>query len=323
MHGHRVILFALHCLLCQFAANGWAQGYPARSVRMVVPSSPGSGFDVIGRIVAAGLSEAFGQQVIVENRAGAASNVGTEAASRAPADGYTLLVISATHAVNASLYPKLGYKLLRDFAPVSQLASSPSVVVVHPSLPVKSIADLVKLAKARPGAMNYASTGVGGSTHMAAELFKRMADVNVVHVPYRGGGESLTAVVSGEAQVYFAPFATALPQIREGRLRPLAVTSAQRLPLLPDYPTVAESGYPGYEVNNWYGIVVPAKTPKEIITVIHDAVVAALKNPTVSKRLSALGYVLVGDQPGEFTAHITSELEKFGKILRELGVATE
>ncbi len=325
-------MLALLSLICQLAGNGWAQthssfdkgsggsgqGYPMKTVRLLVPTSPGSGFDVIGRIIAGGLTEVFGQQVIVENRAGAAANVGAEAAARAPADGYTLLEVSATHVVNRSLYRNLSYDLVRDFAPVTQLASSPSVVVVHPSLPVKSIDDLVKLAKAKPGAIDYASTGVGSATFMPAELFKAMAGVNLVHVPYRGGGEAVTAVISGEVSVYFAPFATALPQIRQGRLRPLAVTTATRLSLLPEYPTVAESGYPGYEATNWYGIVVPAKTPKDIIATIHAAVAEVLKKPTVSRRLADLGYIIIGDQPEQFAAHIKSEIEKVGRILREL-----
>ena len=314
---------ALLGLICQVSAGGWAQSYPVKTVKLLVPTSPGSGFDVIGRIVAGGLSEVFGQQVIVENRVGAAANIGAEAAARAPADGYTLLEISATHVVNRSLYRNLPYDLVRDFAPVTQLATSPSVVVVHPSLPVKSIGDLVKLAKAKPGALNYGSTGVGSATFLAAELFKAVADVNLVHVPYRGGGEALTAVVSGEVPVYFAPFATAAPQIQHGRLRPLAMTGAARLSLFPAYPTVAEAGYPGYESSNWYGIVAPAKTPKDTIATIHAAVVEVLKKPTVSKRLSDLGYIIVGDQPEQFAAHIKSEIEKLGKILRDLRVPTE
>jgi tripartite-type tricarboxylate transporter receptor subunit TctC len=194
------------------------------------------------------------------------------------------------------------------------------VVVVHPSLPVKSIGDLVKLAKARPGALNYGSTGVGSATFLAAELFKAAADVNLMHVPYRGGGEALTAVVSGEVPVYFAPFATAAPQIQHGRLRALAMTSATRLPLFPEYPTVGESGYPGYESSNWYGIVAPAKTAKDTIATIHAAVVEVLKRPAVKKRLSDLGYIIVGDEPEQFAAHIKSEIEKLGRILRDLRV---
>ncbi len=311
--------FALVCLTAAFVADGWAQSYPAKVVRYLVPMSPGSGADTIGRIVTGGLTQILGQQVIVDNRTGAAGNIGAEAAARAPADGYTLFQASSTHAANVSLYRNLPYDLVRDFAPVTQLASSPSVVVVHPSLPVKSIAELVKLAKARPGAINYSSTGIGSATWVAGELFKGMAGVNLLHVPYRGGGESLTAVIAGEVSVYFAPLAAALPQIQQGRLRPLAVTTAKRLPLLPGYPTVAETGYSGYQAGNWYGIVAPAKTPKEIIATIRGAVVTALHDPIVSKRLSDLGYVSVGDQPEEFGAFIKSEIATLAKIIQQTG----
>ena len=307
------------CLTYPFIADGWAQAYPAKVVRYIVPMSPGSGADTIGRIVTGGLTQVFGQQVIVDNRTGAAGNIGAEAAARAPADGYTLFQASSTHAANVSLYRNLSYDLVRDFAPVTQLASSPSIVVVHPSLPVKSIAELVKLAKAKPGAINYASTGVGSATWVAGELFKGMAGVNLQHVPYRGGGEALTAIVAGEVSVYFAPFAVALPQVRQGRLRPLAVTTTKRLPLLPEYPTVAELGYTGYQSGNWYGIVAPVKTPKEAIATIRSAVVTVLNDPNASKRLSDLGYVSVGDQPEEFAAFIKSEIATLAKIIQQTG----
>ena len=310
----------LGCLICQFSANGWAQSYPVKIVRFVVNQSAGSGSDTIARIAAAGLAQVFGQQVIVENRTGAAGNIGAEFASKAPPDGYTLFLGSQGVAANVSLYRDLPYDLVRDFAPVTQLASSPSVVVVHPSLPVKTIAELVKLAKARPGAINYASTGIGSATWVPGELFKWMAGVNMLQVPYRGGGESLTAVVAGEVSVYFAPVAAALPQVRQGRLRPLAVTSANRLLLLPEYPTVAEAGYAGYQFGNWYGIMVPIKTPKETIAGIHGAAISALRNPNVSKRLTDLGYIIVGDQPEEFAAHIKAEIALLAKIIQQTGV---
>jgi tripartite-type tricarboxylate transporter receptor subunit TctC len=320
LHRFGVLGLALGCLICQFAANGWAQSYPVKTVRFVVNQSAGSGSDTIARIAAAGLAQAFGQQVIVDNRSGAAGNIGADIASKAPPDGYTLFLGSQGVAANVSLYRDLPYDLVRDFAPVTQLASSPSVVVVHPSLPVKSIAELVKLAKARPGAINYASTGIGSATWVPGELFKWMAGVNLLQVPYRGGGESLTAVVAGEVSVYFAPIAAALPQVRQGRLRPLAVTSVNRLLLLPEYPTVAEAGYAGYEFGNWYGILVPIKTPKETIAVIHEAAVSALRNPNLSKRLTDLGYIIVGDQPEEFAAHIKSEIALLAKIIQQTGV---
>ncbi len=311
------------CLIWQFPANSHAQNYPARVVRYLVPTPAGSGADVIGRIIAGGLTQVFGQQVIVDNRAGGGNNIGAEAAARAPADGYTLFQASLTHAVNVSLYRNLSYDLTRDFVPVTQLASSPYVVVVHRSLPVKSVAELVKLAKARPGAINYASAGTGTSTFLAAELLKDMAGVNMVHVPYRGGGEALTSVMSGETSVYFAPFAIALPFIRDGKFRALAVTTAKRLPATPEYPTVAEAGYPGYVSGNWFGLMVPVKTPQETAATIRGAAISVLQNPDASKRLRDLGYVIIGDRPEEFAAHIKSEIEKLGKIIKRTGVTVD
>lgn len=311
--------FLLVCLVLLFPLDGSVQAaYPTKVVRFVVSFSPGSGSDTIGRIISLGLTQAFGQQVIVDNRAGAAGNIGADIAGRAAADGYTLFLVNMGHAANVALYNNLSYNLMRDFAPVTQFASSPSVVIVHPSLPVKSIAELVKLAKEKPGAINYSSGGIGTPTFVAGELFKAQAGVDLMHVPYRSGAEALTAVLSGEVSIYFAPFATALPHIRQGRVRPLAVTSAKRLALLPDYPTVAELGYAGYATGNWYGIMVPAKTPKEIIATIRNAAVSSLGNPEVAKRLADLGYIPVGDTPEEFGAHINAEIESLGKVLKGL-----
>ncbi len=310
---------AFVCLTYQSMRDAWAQDYPARPVRYIVPSSAGSAVDTIGRIVAGGLSEVFGQQVIVDNRAGAGGNIGAAVAAKAPADGYTLLQANNNHAANATLYSNPMYDLVRDFAPVTQLASSPYVIVVHPSLPVKSVSDLIKLAKARPGAINYASAGVGSGTFMSAELFKSQAGVNMLHVPYVGGGPALTAVISGETSVYVAPLSTALPQIRQGRLRPLGLSAAKRLSLLPDYPTIAET-VPGYEFNAWAGLLVPARTSEQTVATIRSAVVSALNKPDVGKRLSDLGYVVIADQPGELAAHIKSEIEKMAKLIRAIGL---
>jgi len=311
----------LTLVLCLYAsAAAWAQNYPLKAVRFLVPFSAGSGSDTIARIVAGGLSQVLRQQVVVENRAGAAGNIGAEIAAKAMPDGYTVLLINMGHAANVSLYGKMPYDLVRDFAPVTQLAVSPSIVVVHPSLPVNSIGGLVMLAKARPGAINYASGGIGTATFIAAELFTRQAGIDLLHVPYRSGGEAITGVITGETPLYFAPLATALPHVRQGRLRALAVTTPKRLPLLPEYPTVAEGGYPGYETGNWYGLVVPAKSPKQTITTIHDAAVSALNDPGVKKRLSDLGYVIIGSQPGEFAETIKTEIVKLAGVLKQHNV---
>ena len=300
-----------------------AQNWPAKPIRIVVGTSAGGGGDVIARVVAGGLTTVLGQQVSVDDRPGAASNIAAEIVAKAPPDGYTLFEVSITHAVNVSLYRNLPFDLMRDFAAVTQLANSPQVLVVHPSLPVKSTDELVRLAKSRPGAINYSSAGAGTSTFLAAELFKARAGVNLVHVPYRGGGAALTAVIAGETPVYFAPVASSLPQIRAGKLRALALTSAQRMSLLPRLPTVAEAGYPGYECGNWYGLMVPVKTPNETQATLHRAALAALNHPEVNQRLVDLGYIVVGDQPAEFAAYIRSEVEKLAKIVKALNLKAD
>jgi tripartite-type tricarboxylate transporter receptor subunit TctC len=308
------------CALMGFIGSVHAQSYPAKTVRFIVPFSPGSGSDTIARIIASGLPDALRQQVLVDNRAGAAGNIGAELAAKAPADGYTTLLIILGHAANATLYKNLPYDLTRDFLPVTQFASTPSILVVHPSLPVKSVADLVSLARAKPGAINYASGGVGTPTFIAGELFKLHAKVHMLHVPYRSGGEALTSILSGETSVYFAPIAPALPQVRAGKLRGLAVTSRERLDLLKAYPTIAESGYRGFQTGNWYGLVVPARTPQEIVAKLNRAAIAVLKNPTVNKRLVDSGYVVIGDSPERFAAHIKSEIASLSKILKDVKV---
>ncbi len=322
---------ALIFLVCQFAANGWAQthstgsgqAYPVKPVRLVSPGTAGSGADTLARLVAGGLPQAFGQQVIVDNRPGANGIIGADIVAKSPPDGYTWLLANIAHAANVSIYSKLPYDLLRDLAPLTQVAASPHVVVVHPSLPVKSVNELVKLAKAKPGAINYASAGTGSSTFLATELLKGQTGINMVHVPYKGGGPSLNSVVAGETAVYFSPFAVALPHIRAGRLRALAMTTAKRVSLMPELPTVAESGYPGYEFANWYGLLVPAKTPKETIAAIRGAVVTVLKEADVSKRLAALSYIPVGDEPEEFGVYIKSEVDKLATLVRKLNLTAE
>jgi len=285
--------------------------------------SAGSGADTMGRIAAGGLTQELGQQVVVENRTGAAGNIGAELAAKAPPDGYTLFQVSTTHAANVSLYKNLRYDLLRNFSPITLLVLSPSGVIVHPSLPVRNIGELVELAKAKPGMLNYASTGVGSATFLTAELFKSRAGIDLQHVPYRGGGESLASVVTGETSVYFVTLAPSLPLVRQGRLRLIAVSTAQRVPNLPQYPTVSESGYPGFEAGNWFGIMVPANTPQQVITTIRAAAVAALRRPEISKRLYDLVYIPVGDQPEQFAHFIRSNIEKWRRIIREKRIAAE
>lgn len=298
-----------------------AQQYPVKPIRFMVASSAGSGTDVIARLVGTGMTAAMNQQIVLDHRPGAGGNIAAELVAKSPPDGYTLLVVMVSHAANVSLYRKLQYDLTRDLAAVTQFATSPQVVVVHPSLPVRSVSELVKLAKARPGAINYSSATPGTSSFLAGELFKILAGVNLVNVPYRGGGEVLTSVMSGETAVSFLPVATSLPQVRRGSLRALAVSSLKRLPLLPETPTVAEAGVRNYEFGNWYGLMAPAKTPADTIGAIHAAAVSALRNPDTSKRLIELGYIIIGDGPEEFAAHIRSEISTYQKLIRQTGIA--
>lgn len=314
-----VTSMAIGCLASVFACAAWAQSYPSKPVRLLVASSAGSNPDVVARVVAGSLTQVFGQQVIVDNRAGAGGNIGAEVAARAPADGYTVFLAHTNHSINATLYRKLSYDLTNDFSPVSLLSLSPFVATVHPSLPVKSLRDLVNLAKARPGDLTYASAGTGSGTFFAAEYFNGMAKVKMLHVAYKGGGPALAAVVAGETSVYFTPIATGLPHIRSGKLRPLGVTAPKRLAELPDVPAIAET-LSGYEMLAWAGLMVPARTSKGIIDSLHKAAVSVLNNPDTSKRLNELGYLVVGNRPEELGAHVKSEIDKYAKLIRQIGL---
>ena len=326
---HAALIATLACLgaclvtcLCTYTA-AYAQGTHERPLRYIVPGSPGSGADVLGRILGGGLAVRLGQQVVVENRSGAGGNIGAEIAAKAVADGNTVLQISMTHALNVTLYKKLGYDLMRDFAPVTQIATSPSMLVVHPSLPVRTVGDLIKLAKARRGAINYASAGTGTPTFLAAELFKGQAGVEMVHVPYKGGGEAMTSVISGETSVYFAAAGIVLPSVGQGRLRAVAVTTRKRLPMLPQLPTIAESGLPQYQSGNWYGLLVPMKTPRETVLRLREQVVAALGDEAVKQRLAGIAYVPVGDRSEEFALFIKAEIAELGKLVQQFHLSAD
>ena len=306
-----------------FPADALAQRFPSKTVRYLVHDSAGSGTDTSGRIMAAGLAEVFGQQVVVDNRGGAGGNIGADLAAKAPADGYTILHMSMALAGNVTLYRNLPYDLVRDLSPISLIFMQTNLVVVHPSLPVKTIGDFVRLAKTKPGQIDYATGGAGTGAFIATEMFKEAAGINLMHVPYKGGGPALASLLAGETSVSFLPLATTLPHIRAGKLKLLAATSSKRAPMLPDAPTIAESGYPGYEAELRYGLMVPSKAPKEIVSTIHGAVTAALNNPAVGKRLNDLGYVPVGSTPDELAAVIKSEIAKLGTLLRRLGVTAD
>ena len=305
----------LVCLTIEPVAEGRAQDYPSKPIRYIVTSSPGSGLDIYGRIIAGGLTEVLGQQVFVENRAGAGGNIAAAIAAKTPADGYTLLQINNNHTINVTLYRNLTYDVIRDFSPIAKVFQSPYIIAVHPSLPVKSISELIKLAKSRPGELTYSSAGAGSGTFMATALFKSQTGVDMLHIPYVGGGPALRAVLSGEVPVYSPPLSSAITHIPQ-RLRALAVTSGKRHSLLPGVPTVAES-VPGYEFDAWAGLMVPVNTPKEVIARVRSAVVSALNSPEVSKRLRDLGNDFVGDQPGELAAFLKQDIEKMAKLIRQ------
>jgi tripartite-type tricarboxylate transporter receptor subunit TctC len=317
--GWMLLAAAAGCGVGSYAAA--AETYPVKPVRMVAAFSPGGFVDLTARLVAGPLSAALGQQVVVENRAGAGGIVGTELVARAAPDGYTLTVGSAgTHGVNQSLYPKLPYNVLRDFQPVARLADAPSILAVHPSLPVRSVKDLIALTRSIPGQIMYASAGAGTSTHLAAALFEHLARVKLVHVPYKGGGPAMIAVVAGEVPVTFGTAASVSPHTRSGRLRGLAVTGGQRSALLPELPTIAESGLPGYEMLNWLGMFAPAGTPRAVVEKLSSELVRIVRMPEVSGALQASGAEPSPLGPDEFAAFVKSEVEKWAKVVAATGM---
>lgn len=301
-----------------------AQNYPNKPIRLIVPFPPGGGNDVIARLIAQKLSDRFGQQVVVDNKAGANGIVGLQALMQSPADGYTLAVAAAgPMAVNPSLYDKLPYDPTKDFSPITNLVNYPLLLVVHPSVPVKTTLDLVNLAKAKPQQLFFASPGSGNSGHLAGELFNTMAHVQTVHVPYKGQGPALSDLLTGQVQMLYSSIPSVLPQVRSGQLNALAVGSAKRLPSLPDIPTIAESGVPGYEAYSWVGIVAPAKTPKAIVTRLNQEIVDILKQKDVAEKLNQQGALPVGDTPEQFAAYIKTEIDKWGAVVRAANIKAD
>ena len=297
--------------------------WPTRPVRLVVPFPAGGFSDLLVRVMTPRLTERLGQPVVVDNRPGASGNIGADIVAKAPADGYVLLANSGNFASNAALFTKLPFDSIRDFAPVTLLAETPLLIVVHPSLPVKSIRELVALAKSRPGDLNYASSGVGTTGHLAAELLKSMAQINMVHIAYKGSGPNMTAVLSGEAVVTFPNMPAAVLHVRNGRLRALAVTSARRSQLMKELPTVAEAGYPGYDLAGWLGVAAPAGTPPEIIKRLHADFVAVVSVPEVRAKFVEQGADPVGSTPAEFGRYVESQIARLRKIGTTAGVKPE
>ena len=319
----RVVMLFLTVMLCwmvTIADVPAQQLYPTRPIRLIVPSSPGGGTDITARIMMPKLSEVLGQQVIVENKPGAGTMMGTEAAARATPDGYTLLMGISTLAINPAMYKKVTYDAIKDFAPISLVVKCPNVLTVNPSLPVKSVKELIAYSKERPGKMNFASAGVGTSPHLSMELFLSMTGLKMVHVPYKGSGQAVIDCVSGYVSVSALSIPTVMSYINSGRLRALGVTSDKRTVGAPDIPTIDEAGVPGYEALQWYGMLAPTGTPREIVTKLHGAVIQVLKDPGVRKLLINDGSEPVGTTPEEFSAFIKSETDKWAKVVREAGI---
>ena len=298
-----------------------AQAYPARPVRLIVGFTPGSGPDIVARLIGQWLSERLGQQFLIENRPGASGNIGTEAAVRSPADGYTLLLVGAANAINATLYEKLSFNFLRDIAPVAGITRERLVMVVHPSIPAKTVPEFIAYAKANPHKVTMASSGIGGTTHVSGELFKMMAGIDMIHVPYRGGNQVITDLIAGQVQVGFMGLSVAVEHIRSGKVRALAVTTATRSDVLPDIPTVGDF-VPGYEAIAFWGIGAPKATPSEIIEKLNKVINAGLADPKIKARLADLGGALTGS-PADFGGLIADETDKWAKVIRAANIKPE
>src|SRR5262245_41640067 len=313
-HCSRLLLCAATLLAALTAAG---QDYPSRPIRLVAPFPPGGGADISGRILAEGLSPLLGQTVVVDNRAGAGSILGTDIVSKSAPDGYTLLLGPITLAFNPALYRKLPYDALRDFAPISLVADQPNILVINPILPAKSFKEFVALARAQPGKLAYGSAGVGTGTHLAMELLMTSQKVELTHVPYKGAAPALTGVIGNEIGAFLSTFASALPHVKSERLRALGVTSAQRAATLPDIPTIAEAGVPGYEYTTWYGLLAPAGTPRAIVEKLSRATAEVLASPKTAERYIGQGMTPIPSTPTRFAAHIKSETDKWTKVVRE------
>jgi tripartite-type tricarboxylate transporter receptor subunit TctC len=300
-----------------------AQSYPSRPLRFIIPFPPGGPTDILGRLVAARLSETWSAQVVPDNRPGAGGNIGTEQCAKSPADGYTACMLSIAQTISPSIYPKLPFDPNRDFAHVTLLATLPSLLVVHPSLPAKNVKGLVTLAKARPGALNYASGGSGTSSQMLMELFKLHAGVNIVHVPYKGTGPALVDQISGLIEVAFSTVIAALPYTRSGRLRAIAISTKERFPQMPGVPTVAESGLKGFDGGSWQGYIMPAGTPRDIVNKANQDLTKMLRSADTREKILAMGGIALANSPEEFTAFVRAETDKWAKVVKAAGIRGE
>jgi len=302
--------------------NRAAEGSPARPLRLIIPASPGGGADTLARVLSSRLSESFGQPVVIDNRAGAAGTIAMDITARAVPDGSTMILTQSTSAVIApAIMERIPYDTTRDFTPVTLAAEVPHVLVVNPTLPVATLKDLIALARQRP--LNYSSSGIGAGSHFSGEMLDRAAGIMTVHLPYKGAGPALAAVIAGEAQLFSAPINAAMGQIRAGKLRPIAMTTLRRSAVLPELPTIAESGYPGFDIGTWFGVLLPAKASAAVVGRAHGAFTRALKAPEVLERLAADGTQPVGNTPAEFQKRIRADLDRFAKIAREAGIRAE
>jgi tripartite-type tricarboxylate transporter receptor subunit TctC len=311
-------------LVAAFGAPLYAQVYPAKTVRIVVPVAPGGATDILTRTLAQRLTATWGQQVVVDNRPGGGSNVGFEVAAQAPADGYTLLMAQPAFTVNVSLYKKLAYDPLKDFTAVTLTATGANVLVIHPSVPATTLKDFIALAKAKPGQLNYASSGNGTTPHLSGELFKAMAGVNITHIPYKGAGASITDLLGGHVDLAFVSLSSVATQLKANRLRALAITSANRSVLMPELPTFAEAGLKGYEVTGWYGVVAPAGTPREVVNRVHGDITVALARPDIVQTLLSFGLEPApANTPESFTAFLRTEISKWAKVVKASGAKAD
>jgi len=306
-----------------FALTVQAQSYPSKPVRVVVPYPPGGPTDIVARVLFQQVSESTGQQFLIDNRAGAGGNIGAEAVAKAPADGYTLLIGTTAHAINMSLFKSLNYDVQKDLAPVSLLTQGPLVLVTHPQFPANSIKELIDMAKAKPGSLNFASSGNGQSTHLSAELFNSMAGIKMVHVPYKGSAPALGDLMSGQVGIMFDTTLSAMPFVKAGKLKALGVTSPQRTPAAPDVPTIAESGLPGYEVFAWNGVLVPAGTPKAIVAQLNEEIRKAMQLPQVREKFSAQGFAASWNTPDQFAVFVRNEVEKWARTVKASGATLD
>jgi tripartite-type tricarboxylate transporter receptor subunit TctC len=300
----------------------WAEAYPTRPVRLIVPLAPAGASDITARLIGQSLSERLGQQFVIDNRPGGGGNIGTEVVVRSPADGYTLLLVGSLNAVNATFYDKLNYNFIRDIAPVASIIRTPFAMAVNPTVPAKTVPEFISYAKTSPGKINYASAGTGTATHLTGELFKMMAGVDMVHVPYRGGGPAFNDLLAGQVQAMFPTTVSSMGYIRDGRLRALAVTAATRSEVLPGIPTVGEF-VPGYETSQWYGVGVPTNTPTEIVDKLNKEINAGLADPKIKARLADLGGTVLAGSPADFGKLIAEETEKWGKVVKFTGIKAD